>query len=135
MLEATQPNWLLVCGAVYLMYAFGCLMGAAWASGSDGGTPGQSAAQDARQRAMLGFGGIFGFIGGAFQAAGQFVTMVAGPWLMLTLLAIIPILLLFVAITEQGMERARETIRAAEPRLLPNLTPMSRALITREAAE
>jgi hypothetical protein len=131
MLEAAQPNWLLVIAAVYFMYAFGCLMGAAWNASSGEVSP----VDAARQRVMLGFGGLFGFIGAGFQACGQLVTMVAGPWLVLSLLAIIPMLLVFVAMTDQTIERARDAVRAMEPRLLPALAPMPRALITREAAE
>lgn len=133
MVEVAQPNWVVVIGSVYLMYAFGFLMAAAWAGG---GSSDLSATNIARRQAMLGFGGIFGFIGGAFQAAGQFVSMVAGPWVVVSLLVIIPVLLLFVAMTERWMEKARDVAQViAEPRLLPNLAPMPRALITREAAE
>ncbi len=92
MVVASEPNWLIVVGLVYTVYAFGLLALSALSHGVQF-DPASRLASETKQRVCRAFAGIAGLIGASLQALGQVVHLSEGLAVVVMLLGVIVLLL------------------------------------------
>jgi hypothetical protein len=125
------PNWLTIVGTCYLIFAFGFLAGSAGLRRGWGAPPEvRHQITDYGRRVLVFAAGITGLIGMLFQGFGQFVVIEHGTWLVLACLMLVPIVLAYVFMGDQMMDRHRRgveaTFVAAEPLVTSVRAPPAR---------
>jgi uncharacterized membrane protein len=111
----SAPNWLSIVGSCYLIFAFGFLAGSAgFRRGWDATPEVRQQVTDYGQRVLMFAAGMLGVIGMLFQFLGQFVTVEHGIWFVLACLALVPIVLAYVFLGDQKLERYRRLIEGSK---------------------
>lgn len=108
MAVASEPNWLIIIGLLYVAYAFGLLALSAVHRGVQA-DPVSLRASEAKQRVCFTFAGITGFIGALMQALGQVVLLPEGGAPVLMLLGLIVVLLSYLAFSGRMAKLSERT--------------------------
>jgi hypothetical protein len=93
---ASEPNWLIVIGLIYVAYAFG-LLGISAAHRGAQNDPASVLASASKQRVCYAFAGFTGLLGALMQALGQVVHLGEGLAVVVMLLGLVVLLLSYLA--------------------------------------